>query len=315
MRSPMTILRVLLVATAAIAVSLIALSAAPDAAPPKPDVFDYNARAPLKATTKLAAETDVTRIFKVTFRGAEGQRVPALLGRPKGASGSGPCVLVGHPATGSKEEEFSDKADAYAARGVTMLAIDARYHGERQGIGVLRAIARLDTLYKLFRLTVIDMRRALDYLDSRGLCDPARIGYEGRSMGGFVGSMLIGVDPRIKAGAFLVSGANWRVYLKQSWVMLGGNVSGARLTAAVRKLDPIDPRHWIGRADGRAVFLAAGRLDDATPIASARALHRAAKKPKEVLVYNGGHDIEEPHGTRVRRAVAAFLGRHLKLRR
>ena len=245
MRSHMTILRVFLVATAAIAVSLVALSAAPDAAPPKPNVFDYNAGAPLKATTKLEAETDVTRIFKVTFRGAEGQRVPALLGRPKGASGSGPCVLVGHPATGSKEEEFSDKADAYAARGVTMLAIDARYHGERQGIGVLRAIARLDTLYKLFRLTVIDTRRALDYLDSRGLCDPARIGYEGRSMGGFIGSMLIGVDPRIKAGAFLVSGANWRVYLKQSWVMLGGNLSGARLNAAVRKLDPIDPRHCI----------------------------------------------------------------------
>ena len=54
-----------------------------------------------------------------------------------------------------------------------MFAIDARYHGERQGIGVLRAIARLDTLYKMFRLTVIDMRRALDYLDSRGFCDPA----------------------------------------------------------------------------------------------------------------------------------------------
>ena len=75
-----------------------------------------------------------------------------------------------------------------------MFAIDARYHGERQGIGPLRAIARLDTLYKLFRLTVIDMRRALDYLDSRGFCDPARIGYEGRSMGGFMGSMLIGAD-------------------------------------------------------------------------------------------------------------------------
>jgi len=313
MRSPMTILRVLLVATALITLSVIALPAAPDAAPPNPTVFDYNAGAPLRATTRPEAETDLTRIFKVTFRGAEGQRVPALLGRPTGGSRRGPCVLVGHPLTGSKEEEFGEKADAYAARGVTMLAIDARYHGERQGIGPIRAVARLNTLYNLFRLTVIDMRRALDYLDSRGICD--RIGYEGRSMGGFMGSMLIGADPRIKAGAFLVSGADWRVYLTRSWVMLGGNLSGARLKAAVRKLDPIDPRHWIGRAGGRAVFMAAGRIDDATPFASARALHRAARQPKQVLVYDGGHDIEEPHGARVRRAVAAFLKRHLNLRR
>ncbi len=134
-------------------------------------------------------------------------------------------------------------------------------------------------------------------------------------MGGFMGSMLIGADTRIKAAVFLVSGADWRLWLSKSYVPLGGNLSGARLKAAVRRLDPIDPKHWIGRAAGRPVFMAAGRLDDATPIASARALHRAARQPKQVLIYNGGHDMEEPFGTRIRRASAAFLTRHLKLRR
>jgi uncharacterized protein len=295
--------------------SAIAFPAAAEADPPDPTVFDYDASAPLSATTRPESETDMTRVSKVTFQGAEGKRVPALLGRPKGASGAGPCVLVGHYLTGSKEEEFGEKADAYAARGVTMFAIDARFHGERHGIGPLRAVARLGTLYDLFRLTVIDMRRALDYLDSRGFCDPARIGYEGRSLGGFMGSMLIGADPRIKAAVLLVSGADWSVYLSRSWVMLGGNLRGARLKAAVRRLAPLDPLHWIPRAAGRAVFMAAGRRDDATPFASARALHRAAGRPKEVLVYNGGHDIEEPHGTRVRRAASAFMERHLRLRR
>jgi cephalosporin-C deacetylase-like acetyl esterase len=299
-----------LVAAALVA---IAFPAAAQAGQPDATVFDYNASAPLSATTRPEAETDVTRISKVSFRGAGGKRVPALLGQPKGASGAGPCVLVGHYLTGSKEQEFGEKADAYAARGVTMFAIDARFHGERQGIGPLRAVARLNTLYDLFRLTVIDMRRALDYLDSRGLCD--RIGYEGRSLGGFMGSMLIGADPRIEAAVLLVSGADWRTYLSKSWVVLGGNLTGARLNAAVRRLDPIDPKHWIGRAAGRPVFMAAGRRDDATPFASARALHRAAKQPKQVVVYNGGHDIEEPYGTRVQRAASAFMKRHLKLRR
>jgi cephalosporin-C deacetylase-like acetyl esterase len=302
-----------LITVVVVALSAIALPGAAEAGLPDATVFDYNAGAPLGATTRPEAETDVSRISKVTFRGAGGKRVPALLSRPKGASGPGPCVLVGHYLTGSKEEELGEKADPYAARGVTMLAIDARYHGERYGIGPIRAVARLNTLYNLFKLTVIDMRRALDYLDSRGICD--RIGYEGRSLGGFMGSMLIGADPRIEAAVLLVSGADWRTYLSKSWVVLGGNLTGARLNAAVRRLDPIDPKHWIGRAAGRPVFMAAGRLDDATPFASARALHRAAKRPKEVVVYNGGHDIEEPHGTRVRRAASAFMTRHLRLRR
>jgi len=56
-------------------------------------------------------------------------------------------------------------------------------------------------------------------------------------------------------------------------------------------------------------------LVGATALLLLRALHRAARQPKEVLVYDGGHDMEEPYGTRVRRAAAAFLGRHLHLRR
>jgi dipeptidyl aminopeptidase/acylaminoacyl peptidase len=252
----------------------------------------------------------------VTYLGTDGERVPALLMRPNGARGRTPCVIGGHWLTGSKDEVFAEKADEYASRGVTLFAIDARYHGERQGnVGPLDSVARLDTLYNLFRMTVLDMRRGLDYLDSQKLCDPARTGYEGRSMGGFTGSMLIGADRRIKAAVLLVSGANWRTYLSKSWVMLGGNLRGKRLNTAVKKLAPIDPKRWIPRARGRAVFMAAGRKDDATPIASARALHRAARKPKKVIVYNGGHDIEEPHGTRVYKAATAFLKKHLRLRR
>jgi len=209
--------------------TLLALAAAAvPAQASAPSVFDYNARAPLAATRKLDSQFDGGRVYKVTYRGAEGQRVPALLMRPTGARGRTPCVLAGHPLTGSKEEIIGEKAGDYAARGVTLFTIDARYHGERQaGVGPEGSVARLDTLYKLFRLTVIDMRRGLDYLASQRLCDPKRIGYEGRSMGGFNGSMLIGADRRIKAAVLLVSGANWRTYLTRSWVLLGGNLSGA----------------------------------------------------------------------------------------
>ncbi len=276
-------------------------------------VFDYDRSAPLQPTAKLESETGVVRIQKVTYRGAGGQRVPALLSVPKKKRGRVPCILEGHGFTLSKEREFGDNAERYGARGVAVFAIDARYHGERQaGVGPERAGARLGTLYKLFRLTVIDMRRGLDYLVKRGICDPVRIGFEGYSMGGLMGSMLIGADDRIKAGAFYVSGADWRKFFANSYAYLGGPLRGNRLDKAVRKMAPLDPKYWIPRANGRAVFMAAGRRDEIQPFVSAKALHRAAKEPKQVLVYNGGHDIEEPHRTRVYRASYAFLARHLR---
>ena len=273
--------------------------------------FDYDASKPLAATASKPLVSDAAKIQKITFKAADGTTVPALLSVPKNARGRVACILSGHPLTGSKDEVVSEFADAYAARGVALMAIDARYHGERKGIGPLKAAVKLDTMYKMLQGTVVDMRRALDYLDSRGICDPDRVGYEGRSLGGLMGSLLIGADPRVKAAVIYVSAADWRVYLANTWVWLGGNLSGARLDAAVRKLGPIDPKIWIARAAGRPVFMANGKRDDATPLVAAKALHAAAGKPKEILLYDGGHDTEEPHRTRVSKASAAFFKKYL----
>ena len=275
--------------------------------------FSYDRKAPLAATAKLQSETEFARIEKVSYRGADGQRVPGLLSIPKGKSGRVPCIFGAHYLTGTAQDILYEK-ESYAARGAALFVIDARYHGERQGsIGPEKAASRLDTLYKLYRFTVIDMRRGLDYLEKRGICDPARIGFEGRSLGGFMGSMLIGADRRIKAAVLYVSGADWRRYFSKSYAVLGGPLSGRKLDQAVLKMRNLDPKYWIPRAKGRPVFMANGRTDEQTPFASAQALHRAAREPKQVLVYDGGHDIEEPHATRIAKAVDAFLKRYLRI--
>lgn len=280
--------------------------------------FDYDRRAPLKATAVLMpeSETETVRVQKVTYLGEGGARVPALLSLPKKGKGRIPCVLEGHGLTLSKEEGFGDNAERYGARGVAVFAIDARFHGERAGaIGGEAAAAKLATTYQLYRLTVIDMRRGLDYLAQRGLCDPKRTGYEGYSMGGFMGSMLIGADARIKAGVFYVSGADWRKIFSASDVYFGGRLTGKRLAAAVKRMAPLDPQYWIPRAKGRAVFMANGRLDERTPFASALALQRAAGQPKQIVNYPGGHDIEEEFRPKVFGASFAFLAKYLRFGR
>ena len=98
-------------------------------------------------------------------------------------------------------------------------------------------------------------------------------------------------------------------------VYFGGRLSGKRLDQAVKTMAPLDPQYWIGRAKGRAVFMANGRLDERTPFAAALALQRAAKQPKQIVNYNGGHDIEEEFRPRVFGASFAFLAKYLPLQR
>src|SRR4051794_37713708 len=252
---------------------VLGLVAPPSVAASKPPagfqkVFDYDRSAPLKPTAKLQPdmETENVRVQKVSYLGEGGERVPALLSLPKKGKGRMPCVLEGHGLTLSKEEGFGDNAERYGVLGAAVFAIDARYHGERAaGVGGEAAAAKLETTYQLYRLTVIDMRRGLDYLAQRGICDPKRVGYEGYSLGGFMGSMLIGADTRVKAGVFYVSGADWRTLFSTSDVYFGGRQTGKPLARAVKRMAPLDPQYWIPRAKGRAVFMANGRQDERTP--------------------------------------------------
>jgi len=45
-----------------------------------------------------------------------------------------------------------------------------------------------------------------DYLETKPEIDKERIGYAGGSMGGILGVIFIGVEPRIKAAALIVAG-------------------------------------------------------------------------------------------------------------
>lgn len=61
---------------------------------------------------------------------------------------------------------------------------------------------------KIFRLSVIDVRTALDLVLSFSDVDPERIAIGGVSLGALVGAITMAVDDRIKAGFFLLSGGN-----------------------------------------------------------------------------------------------------------
>jgi hypothetical protein len=281
-------------------------------APPDVTVFDYDASVPLHARVRgLAGSADAV-MEHVTFDAPDGQRVPALLSIPRAADGPVPCVVLGHGFRGDKASFPLWQRLAHAGFGA--FAIDARFHGDRRDAAALQ---RLETepelLARMLRETVIDMRRGIDYLVTRPECDPARIGYLGASMGGFVGSLLAGADERVQAPVLLVSGADWATMLDSTeMAAFRARATPRAIAHARRVLDPVDPKHWIPRVSPRPVLMIAGDRDRSVPPASARALHAAALEPKTIVWYEGGHSLPSAaESDRVMATIAIWLLEHL----
>ncbi len=277
-----------------------------------PATFEYDRSVPLDAEVTRVSTTRLARVERLRYRGADGEEVPAILSLPTSGDAPYACVLLGHGLRGDKH--WPEVFDLLAQGGFAGFAIDARYHGERRDHAALqRLFDDPSVLERMLRETVIDMRRGIDYLETRPECDPERIGYIGASMGGFLGTMLAGVDDRVQAPVFLVSGADWRTMLDSSEAaQFRDRATQADIERARALLDPIDPVHWVGLISPRPVLMVAGDADRAVPPASARALHDAAGDPKTVIWYRGGHGL--PGGAETRRimtSVAGWLFEHL----
>ena len=71
-----------------------------------------------------------------------------------------------------------------------------------------------------YRLSVIDVRQIIDWAASRGEINEEQIAVIGISLGGFVSAISMGVDKRVGAGVFLLTGGN---YENPVWAKKGRN--------------------------------------------------------------------------------------------
>jgi hypothetical protein len=62
--------------------------------------------------------------------------------------------------------------------------------------------------FESHQISVIDLRQVIDWANSRPEINDEQIAAIGISFGGFISAIAMGVDERIKAGAFIVTGGN-----------------------------------------------------------------------------------------------------------
>lgn len=243
--------------------------------------FHYDRSIPLDARIVDHLDHPSYTRDKIVFRGILDSRVPGYLAIPKSGVGPFPCVLMLHGITGSKEDWWTDNSiqgkhlsEELLSAGFAVLSLDAVYHGERIGANDFES-AGVFTFEKgwmararnMIVQSVIEYRRALDYLATRPEIDMTDIGMIGYSMGGMMTFNLSAVESRIKSSVACVMPV-----LKDQYSAIAVHNFAPRITA-------------------ESFLMLVGREDEFNyTIDQAEALKDLVASPdKELVIYESGH--------------------------
>src|SRR5690606_30426828 len=179
--------------------------------------FEYDLSIPLEARVVNKLEKPGYVREKIVFRNTTGGQVPGYLAIPKIKTGPYPCVLLVHGLTSSKESWWEENSpmgkltEDLLASGYAVLSLDAEYHGERvinnnfeSPLSILEKgwfVRSRDMMIQ----SVIEYRRAMDYLATRAEIDTSRIGVVGYCMGGIMTFILSATDSRVRMAVACVS--------------------------------------------------------------------------------------------------------------
>jgi predicted esterase len=267
-------------------------------------LFAYDRSVAFDLKEVAAREQDGVSIRDVDYAAYSKQRgrIKAYLIRPAGGRGPFAGVLffhwLGRP--NGNRNQFVDEAVALARQGTVSLLIEGYFPW---------AIEPVDG--KTDRQRVIDetieVRRALDLLLSQPGVDARRIAYVGHDYGAMYGSIMSGVDKRVKTYILMAPIGSFSYWSLAYWL----NKKDDPFKVAYRQaLDPVDPVTHIGRAAPATLLFQFANSDEHIPKAEALAFSGAASRPKEVKWYDAKHDLLVEAARNDRRE---WLTRHLKL--
>jgi dienelactone hydrolase len=247
-------------------------------------VYDYDESEPIARRDNGLANSDYPiKIHDISYDGGA-ERVPGFLLLPPG-KGPYPAVIYLHGQGGTRLEMLYT-ASWIAGRRAVALTVESPYSPNRSielGPGVAGLRKERDRTVQ----GVVELRRAVDLLQSLPQVDDDRIGFVGYSAGARTGAILAGVEPRIRAFVFMSGG--------EDSVDEFMNLVDEEQRAEVRPLlEDTDGLKYIAQASPSQLFFQAGRRDSVVPRDALETLIRAGSKPKKVSWYDAGHDLAVP---------------------
>jgi cephalosporin-C deacetylase-like acetyl esterase len=157
---------------------------------------------------------------------------------------------------------------------------------------VLETAQDAEELAEKLRLSILDARQLLDWLEHHPRIDEHRLLSGGVSLGSMQAAILAAVDPRIQGALLLLTGgglpeilydadeAPVRVFRDHMLAKLGIHDREAFLEKLRPTTRLVDPLTWAHRVDPRRVYMVSGRFDRVLHPARARALWEELGHPR-----------------------------------
>lgn len=260
------------------------------------EIFEYDrseVRVKLYPQEEKTAQYDLYKIkFKVRdFEELNKTSVMAYWFAPKDTTEPKPLVIV-MPPTGGPYSISLSFGRYLADRGFACLCLQRR---ER----FFKPENDIPYHKNLFRQSVIDIRRGIDWAVTQPGVDQERIGILGVSLGGVLSQLAMQADQRIRSGVILLSGQDLPQILDTS----GYIVVKRYRQALMKKLDldqkslvnlaektfrEVDPKSFNDRIDPAKVLMVSGRYDNIIRYEVTKATWENMGHP-ELFVIPSGH--------------------------
>jgi predicted esterase len=273
-------------ALCALTITVSALTTGAAASPLAASAFAYDQHAPLDV--RVAHRTTSASAIRqdVTFAAPGGGRVHAEIISPRKSAAPRAGVLfvhwLGDPKT-TNFTEFEPDALALAKRGITSLLVDAMW---AQPHWFMR-VRSTDTDYRDSIAQVVNLRRALDVLQSQPGVDAQRIAYVGHDFGAMYGAVLSGVDLRPRYYVLMAGNPSF-----SEWFLLGKKP--ADIPAYQAQIAPLDPGAYLSRSKASAYLFQFSQKDEYIAPDKQLQFFAAAPLPKALYVYDADHSLNVP---------------------
>ena len=231
-------------------------------------------KTPLDPQIVETKDTDVWRREKITFNGADGERAIAYLYLPKNVSGPLQVIHFVPPAdveSGARPlpQAMEDTLGPVVKSGRAVFGVVIKGYVERLRPEGYTAPDPTTVEYrdKIVNL-ITDLRRGLDYLETRKDLDANRIGFFGPSSGARIGLILAAVENRYRS-VFLMGAGVRKPYAE--WIPEGR------------------PQNFAAHIRAPKLMMH-GRYDENLSLKTeAEPLFKLLPEPKRLVLYEGGH--------------------------
>lgn len=263
-------------------------------------------RLPLPATTfgelKEVADSEFFKEYTTSFTSAFvsveqiNNTVPLRVFIPKTPQGRAPVAIILHYWGARDIKVERSLADQLARRGVAAIIMTLPYHLARAPEGTRSGQLAIqpdpEKLKATMNQAAMDVKRTVDFIESRAELDSTRVGIVGTSLGALVSSLAYGVEPRITRAAFVLGGADLAEILWNSSLVVEARDAlrsrGFTLDRIRIDLTSVEPLTYLDSRRSSSAFVIAGKYDTVMPTRSTQALISAFDGPK-VLWLDTGH--------------------------